>query len=133
MKAIFTVTLTVFLVSSSALSSSATYRKPVVNNAVSTSTANNVFGRINAHRKQTGISLTWSAYSAAGISSFVIERSWDGIYFESIDEVEAIDGVNRYQDNDIYPGHLYYRIVAVMNDGTQIASDIEMVKIVKNG
>jgi len=133
MKAIFTVTLTIYLISFSAIASTTPNKKSIATTSFSTLTAEDIFGKINVHRKQAGVSLNWTTTENNDISAFLIERSWDGNYFETIDQVEVNNGMNRYQDNDVFPGHLYYRIVAVMNDGTEIASAVEMVRIVKNG
>ena len=92
---------------------------------------NEVFGRFHAHRQHNGIALTWYTINVENVNSFIIERSYDGIYFENIDEVAVSNSAdNHYNDNQVFPGYLYYRIGAVMNDGTILYSDIEMIRIV---
>ena len=129
MKAILSVILTVSLISSSVVAAPSHYKS--ANASVSNYTAD-IFGRINAHRKQQGVELSWNVSGANDISGFIIERSWDGVYFDAIDEVQVDAGTLKYQDNDVFPGYLYYRITAVMNDGTEISSPVEMVRIVKH-
>jgi hypothetical protein len=133
MKTILSVILTITLVSSSVVASPSYNNTSNTNVAVSTVTAADIFGKVFAHRQQNGVSLNWTVINSQDVVSFVIERSWDGVYFDAIDEVAVTEGINRYRDNDIYPGYLYYRIIAVMSDGTEVCSSIEMVRIVKHG
>ncbi len=89
------------------------------------------FGRFNAHRQQQGVGLSWTMLSPQGIAGFVIERSYDNIYFEEISEVGCeASGRQRYYDNAVYPGYLYYRITAIMEDGSSEISETVMVRIV---
>ena len=69
--------------------------------------------------------------STNGVAGFIIERSYDGIYFEEIDQVNVeISGRQRYNDNAVYPGFVHYRIVAMMEDGSSEASETAVVRIV---
>ena len=89
------------------------------------------FGRVNAHRQQQGVGLSWAMTSTQGIAGFIIERSYDGTYFEEIDQVNVeISGRHRYNDNAVYPGFIHYRIVAMMEDGSSEASETAVVRIV---
>lgn len=89
------------------------------------------FGRVNAHRQQQGVGLSWTMMSTNGVAGFIIERSYDGTYFEEIDQVNVeISGRQRYNDNAVYPGFIHYRIVAVMEDGSSEASETAVVRIV---
>ena len=89
------------------------------------------FGRLQAHRQQQGVGLSWTVLSTEGVAGFVIERSYDGTYFEEIDQVNCeITGRHRYNDNAVYPGYLHYRVVAIMNDGTSETSETTVVRIV---
>ena len=133
MKTILSVVLTVILLSSSVVASPPYNSNSRTNAALSSITTADIFGKVFAHRQQNGVSLNWTVINSQDVVSFVIERSWDGVYFDAIDEVAVAEGTNRYRDNDIYPGYLYYRIIAVMNDGTEVSSSIEMVRIVRNG
>jgi hypothetical protein len=49
---------------------------------------------------------------------------------------EISGGANKNQykdDNGIYPGYLHYRVAARMNDGSVIYSQVDVVRIVRNG
>jgi hypothetical protein len=95
---------------------------------------NDAFTRFNGHRQQNGIMLTWSFTNAANVASFVVQRSYDGAYWETLAELPSGSGVrNQYKDEAVYPGYNHYRIVAVMNDGSVIYSATEIVRIVRNG
>lgn len=111
----------------------ATSGEPVVKSSLKSIT-NKVagqFGRINAHRQQQGVGLSWTMMSTNGVAGFIIERSYDGIYFEEIDQVNLeISGRQRYNDNAVYPGFIHYRIIAVMEDGSCEASETAVVRIV---
>ena len=89
------------------------------------------FGKLNAHRQGKGIALAWNMVNNTGISCFVIERSYDGEWFEEVGQVSC-EATNRYKfhDGSVYPGYLYYRIIAIMEDGTEDVSATEVVRIV---
>jgi hypothetical protein len=102
--------------------------------ATSSLSTSEVFKRFNVHRQQNGVAIQWTVANVEEISSFIIERSWDGVYFETINVLDASSDQNRYLDNnEIYPGYWYYRITAVMNDGSEVSSEVDMVRIVRNG
>ena len=133
MKTILSVILTATMLSSSVIAAPANNEKTTTVSAASLTTSD-IFARFNVHRQKNGVAIQWTVNSVENISSFIIERSWDGQYFESVNVLEASESNNRYLDNyEIYPGYWYYRITAVMNDGTEIHSEIDMVRIVRNG
>ena len=90
-----------------------------------------VFDSFNAHRQHNSVVLTWSTIET-GISSFIIQYSFDGVTFSTIDQVSP-DGSNRnqYLHEGAFPGYNYYRIGAIMSNGTTEYSDVEAVRIVR--
>lgn len=132
MKTILSVILCASLVSSSVVAAPVFKTKPSANSSKSIVSAGDIFGRINAHRQQNGISLNWVVLNSADVSGFAIERSWDGVYFDVIATTPVTDGTNHYMDNDTYPGYLHYRITAIMNDGSKVYSEVQTVRIVRN-
>jgi hypothetical protein len=93
-----------------------------------------MFQRFLVHRQHNDAALAWAMTSNEGVMGFVIERSYDGVYFDYLDETGVDNGAwNRYRDTSVYPGLIYYRIIAVMEDGTTVTSAIEMVRIVRHG
>lgn len=133
MKTILSVILTATMLSSSVIAAPANNEKTATVSAASITTSD-IFSRFNVHRQKNGVAIQWTVNSVENISSFIIERSWDGQYFESVNVLDASKSNNTYLDNyEIYPGYWYYRITAVMNDGTEVHSEIDMVRIVRNG
>jgi hypothetical protein len=89
------------------------------------------FDAFHAHRKQTGVALAWIS-SSADVTSFVIQHSFDGFSFNTIDQVAPeSSGWTNYEDNAALPGYNYYRIGAVLSDGSIEYSDVEVVRIVR--
>lgn len=92
-----------------------------------------VFSSFQAHRKKNGVALAWTV-NTAGIDEFIIERSYDGSYFETLDHVPPATGArNKYEDHTVLPGYIYYRAKAVLADGTVDYSETVMVRIVRHG
>ena len=92
----------------------------------------NEFAKFNAHRQQRGVELTWIFTDPGNVVSFVVQRSYDGEFYENVTEIPA-SGKNQYKDDAVFPGYLYYRIGALMYDGSVIYSNVEVVRIVRNG
>jgi hypothetical protein len=91
----------------------------------------NGFDAFHAHRQQAGISLAWT-HTSATVTGFIIQHSWDGTTFNTIDQVAPdTKGWNNYHDDGALPGFNYYRIGAILSDGTIDYSDVECVRIVK--
>ena len=93
-----------------------------------------VFGTFHAHRQGNFASLNWNV-TTGNVASFRIERSYELDFFvvETIATVTPSEGRwNRYTDQTVEPGLIYYRLIAVMNDGSEEYSPIESVKIVKH-
>ncbi len=91
-----------------------------------------VFSTFHVHRQGDFASLNWNVNSD-NIASFSIERSYDNDFFSFLINVTPDAGRwNRYLDTSVEPGFIYYRITAVMNDGSVEESTVEMVKIVKH-
>ena len=89
------------------------------------------FGKLQAHRQQEGVSLIWTVLSTEGIEGFIIEQSYDGLYFEEIAHVNSDEtGRNRYHDNAVFPGFIHYRVTAVYDDGSSELSETVVVRIV---
>lgn len=88
------------------------------------------FDFLRGHRQGSDVSLSW-AVAAEGVQSFRIERSSDGEFFDEVETVAAAPKTNRYLDTGVYPGTNYYRVVAVLADGSTIESSVIVVRIIK--
>ena len=76
----------------------------------------------------------WKTMEEVNVSHFEIERSADGISFESIG-VKKADGSGVYHFNDIQlpPGNIYYRLKIKDIDGKFEYSHVKAVKVLKAG
>ncbi|MGZ3861332.1 MAG: hypothetical protein ACXVMS_17700 [Flavisolibacter sp.] len=89
------------------------------------------FNYFRTHRQGKGVATTWSV-SAADVTQFVVERSYDGDFYDEATTIN-FDGSSSYKfiDQDVYPGVVYYRIKAVKADATTEYSAVETVHIVQ--
>ena len=91
----------------------------------------NSFGNFNVHRQHNSAALSW-IYSG-NVSSFIIQRSYDGSYFNTIHQQSAGSGHwNKFLDSTVEPGTIYYKIIAVNNDGSMEDSPVATVRIVRH-
>jgi hypothetical protein len=94
---------------------------------------NNCFSRINVHRAgKANVEITWNV-SSADITQFVVERSYDGDFYENVANVH-FNGSSSYKskDVDLFPGVIYYRVTAIKSDGTTECSPVETIRIVQH-
>jgi hypothetical protein len=96
--------------------------------------SDNCFSSFRAHRQgKAGVTSAWTV-SSNDIVQFIVERSYDGEFFDSVDSVDFNGSSSyKYTDKEIYPGLIYYRIAAVKSDGTTEYSPVETVRIVQHG
>lgn len=93
--------------------------------------SNSTFSFFRAHRQAKGVAMSW-AVSTPDVVEFVVERSYDDYYFETAGTVSySTASTYKFKDEDVFPGYVSYRIMAVKSDGTTELSDIERVRIVK--
>ncbi|HKP32099.1 MAG TPA: hypothetical protein VJT83_05210 [Chitinophagaceae bacterium] len=130
MKAI--ITLSIVLLATSSFTPKQFSDKKVAQMNTTARKIAGVFGSFNVHRQHNSAALSWNCLSD-NISSFAIERSYDGEWFEEIGGCAPETGRwHRYKDDTVEPGFIYYRVVAHMNGGATEYSPVAMVKIVKH-
>ena len=84
------------------------------------------------HQSKKNVVLNWGISTPAGVSGFNIERSYDGDFYEVINQVACNNSVRfSWKDEGIFPGVIYYRIACNMNDGTTHYSEIETIRVVQ--
>ena len=89
------------------------------------------FKSFRIHRQANGVALSWTP-ATADVQQFVIERSYDGEFFETINAVGSNGtSIHRYLDENVFPGYIHYRITAVYADGSTEASPVQMIRIVQ--
>jgi hypothetical protein len=74
----------------------------------------------------------WKTLSETNNSHFILQRSTDGLMFETIDTIAGSGNSNvelryNYTDKEPYVGVSYYRLLQVDYDGTETLSDIKSV------
>ena len=91
----------------------------------------NCFNYFRTHRQGKAIAMTWSI-SSADVTQFIVEKSYDGEYYEPACSVNYNGGSSyKFIDNDVFPGYVSYRITAVKADGSTESSPVETVRIVQ--
>ena len=84
------------------------------------------------HQSKKNVVLNWGITTPAGVSSFRIERSYDGDFYDVINEPACNNATKfSWKDEGIYPGVIYYRIGCLMNDGSCHYSDVETIRVVQ--
>ena len=84
------------------------------------------------HQSKKNVVLNWGIDSPAGVSSYTVERSYDGDFYDVITQVASNNAVRfSWKDEGIFPGIIYYRIVCNMNDGTTHYSAVETIRVVQ--
>jgi len=94
------------------------------------------FAFLRAHRQGKGITITWGAVSGSPVVSYTIQKTyqdptdpysfWEDVYSTPADGSRA----SKFTDNNTFPGITNYRVVAQLEDGTSIVSEVSAVKIV---
>lgn len=98
----------------------------------------NPFASFRTHRQGKGISASWSVSSADGIVSFTVQRTYEDptdpyAYWEELKTMPFNAARSfTYKDQDVLPGVINYRIVALMGDGSTTTSDVSSVRIVSH-
>ena len=91
------------------------------------------FSYFRVHRMGKGVSLSWAVATPDAVQ-FVIEKSYDGDYFEPAGTVDHNGGASyKFHDTTVFPGTLYYRIRAVNTDASSECSSVQTVRIVQRG
>ncbi|HEX6181388.1 MAG TPA: hypothetical protein VFZ47_09085 [Chitinophagaceae bacterium] len=129
------VSVFLLLLSSAITLTSATYKGDVSKETSAQSTVQkveNVFRSFNLHRQQDGISINW-VVSSNNVTGYIVQRSYDGEYFDDLDL--PISNIGRRwskaTDNDVFPGYIHYRIIAILSDGTECTSPVQVIRIVR--
>jgi hypothetical protein len=84
------------------------------------------------HQGKQNVVLNWGITTPAGVSKFRVERSYDGEFYDVINEPACNNSTKfTWKDEGIYPGVIYYRIGCEMNDGTCHYSEVESIRVVQ--
>jgi hypothetical protein len=96
----------------------------------------NVFAQeishLRLHRMADDASVNWGSSNPAGVSYFLIERSYDGEIYETIAEVSPTTSTNyRYRDMTVLPGMISYRVTSFNTDGSSTQSPVEILRLLR--
>ncbi|HET6995456.1 MAG TPA: hypothetical protein VFI06_10770 [Chitinophagaceae bacterium] len=110
---------------------------PVKMPAALKQTDNASFIFFRTHRQGKGITATW-AVNANNVASFTVKRTYEDpndpyAFWEDISTVPGGLGRSfKYTDVNVFPGFVNYKIVALMDDGSSIISEVATVRIVSH-
>jgi hypothetical protein len=100
----------------------------------SVKTFQSAFDYFRIHRQAKNVVLNWGITSSAGVTGFVLERSYDGENFDIIGEVPCNNAVKfSWKDMSVFPGIIYYRIGCMSTIGRVTYSEVEVIRIVQRG
>ena len=105
---------------------------------VKNATTSPSFNFFRTHRQGRGITSDWGLTSNAGVSGFFVRKTYEDPtdpYAEWIDVYSSACGSARsYKctDNNVSPGYISYQVVALMTDGSTMASDISTERVVSH-
>jgi len=84
------------------------------------------------------VNLEWTTGNESGVSEFKVERSLDGLTYLPLEDIgpQGNSSTYLYEDRDIYKSSTrtyYYRIRAVMSNGTSSLSTVQSVVMYFSG
>ncbi|HET9057697.1 MAG TPA: hypothetical protein VFN30_12705 [Chitinophagaceae bacterium] len=95
------------------------------------------FSFVRGHRHGSGTALQWGMDGDCAVKFYVL-RSYDYdpydpyAIWENVSEVTANNSrMYGTSDKSVFPGLIHYQIIAIMNDGSSVSSDIKSIRIVK--
>lgn len=90
------------------------------------------FNYIRVHKQgKNDASLSW-AVSNPQIAYFIVERSYDGEFFDQAATVASSNSsMYKHIDKGLYPGYIHFRVLAVYPDGSSEYSPVETLRIVQ--
>jgi len=94
------------------------------------------FAFFRTHRQGKGITGTWGVTSNDGVTCFTMVRTyedptdpyavWETVCNKSCNSSRSY----KHTDENVYPGYVSYCVVAEMNDGSIVPSEISTVRVV---
>ena len=101
-------------------------------------TSNPAFSFFRTHRQARGIMTTWGLTTNAGVSGFVVERTYEDpndpyANWEIICSMPCGPGRSfKYHDLNVSPGFISYRVIAYLQVGGSLMSLISTEHIVQH-
>jgi hypothetical protein len=102
--------------------------------SISTPSQSHDFSFFRIHRQGKGnVVLAWGVTSLNGVSGFSVERSYDGDFYDAINQVPCNGALKHdWKDENVFPGTINYRIACIMDDGSVHYSAVEQIRIVQH-
>lgn len=102
--------------------------------SVSTSFQTNDFTYFRIHRQAKNVALGWGISSLDGVADFAIERSYDGEFFDVVNQMPCNGSLKQsWKDENVFPGYIYYRVTCVMADGSTHSTEVLSIHINSRG
>ena len=101
-------------------------------------TENAGFAFFRTHRQGKGITATWGLSSNDGVAGFAVQRTYEDptdpyAFWEDISYIDCNSSRSfKYADESVFPGVISYRVIAVLEDGNSISSEVSSVRIVSH-
>lgn len=98
--------------------------------------ANPTFAFLRTHRMSTSVVATWGLSNNDGVASFQVQRTYEDptdpySVWEEIGNIPCSASRSyKHTDNNVLPGYIHYRVVAVMTDGSTVISEVATARIV---
>jgi hypothetical protein len=108
-----------------------------VKTALTLKQADASFVFLRTHRQGKGVAATW-AVNTGNVASFTVKRTYEDpadpyAFWEDVSTVPGGSGRSfKYTDESVFPGYVNYKIVALMDDGSSIVSEVATVRIVSH-
>ncbi len=103
-----------------------------VSTKIDTAANSGAFKKFSLQRNGSDVSLSWSV-SSMNVVGFAVERSYDGTHFETIGSMDCGGtALHKYNDIDVTPGTVYYRVAAVRADESVESSAVETAQVARH-
>jgi hypothetical protein len=113
-------------------------RNAPVNKIEKVTTLGESFSFFRTHRQGKGITATWGLFTNIGVTDFVLERTYEDpsdpyAFWEEVGNIPCTSNRSfKFTEQNVFPGFISYRVVA-MNGLTQVdVSEISTVHIVQH-
>ena len=99
-------------------------------------TENTGFAFLRTHRQEKGVTATWGLSSNAGVVGFAVQRTYEDptdpyAFWEDICYMDCGSSRSfKHTDQSVFPGYISYRVIAILEDGSSITSEVSSVRIV---
>lgn len=96
------------------------------------------FSFVRVHRQGKGITTTWGVGTGQGIVGFQVQKTYEDpndeyAVWEDVCSV-PYTGARSYKhtDNNVFPGYINYRVIALKSDGASLSSGVATARIVSH-